>query len=87
MEALNISARGKSYLRGIINRMANPDSGMIDVVLQEISQERQKQVVDVAKNVTTIQNRVAKRAREGMDAISDAEWDKMVNDAIRDTTS
>lgn len=81
LDALGISKSAKKELRGILKASANPDGQAIDVVVRQLERERQLEVSQAARAVTKVTGTALLRAAIGLNAISDDEWDRLVEQA------
>lgn len=70
----------KAQLEAMLRAASNPNNERIDVVLDTLPYERQRDVLDVAKVINAATKRATKRGRAGLQAMSDAEWDKLVGE-------
>lgn len=63
---------------------ANPDSEKVDVIISTLDKSRQKMIAKTAKQVGAITDSVMRRGRAALEAMSDEEWEKLVDEANSD---
>lgn len=84
LETLKISPKAKKQLASMLRSSSNEASGQIDVVIASLERERQQAVAEAAKAVTAVTNSVLGRAANGLQAMSESEWTKLVEQANGD---
>lgn len=81
LDASPLPTEVKSVLRELLIRANNPNSDRVDVVVASLEEKRQRAVKDVRNDVAARTRSVLSRAREGLLAMSDQEWNELVEEA------
>lgn len=78
LESVPITASAKRALGDILRAAANPNAEKIDVVVGSLDEPRKKLVTKTAKAVREVTQDVTARGRVGLEALSDAEWNALI---------
>lgn len=81
IEALKISRTAKNQLIEMLKAAANPASESIDVVVATLDLQRRKDVEDTATSLNKNMAGAAKRGKQGLQAMSDEEFQQLVDEA------
>lgn len=79
LQNLPIDDDSKRVLRDIVLASANPDSERPDVVIATMEPERQQQIVDLIDQIAEQSAANIARGKAALEAMSDAEWERLVN--------
>lgn len=81
LAATSISPEGKRQIRRMLEAAANPNAEAPEVVIETLPVERR---VDIRQTMTQVGGTlltVSRRGGQKLLALSDEEWDRLVNDA------
>lgn len=81
LEALKIPKASKVALADILKAAANPHAEDITVIVNALDPARKKMVKKTAKDVSAITKDIMARGRAALEAMSDEEWDRLVDEA------
>ncbi len=77
-------ARLSPKRKKVIQRLAavhlNPDSQAPDVVVKSMRKQRRAMVMNASEQIARVLGSVGTRGREGLEAIGDSEWERMINE-------
>lgn len=75
----------KKQLQRMLEAAANPNGETVETIIRTLATDRRQLVNDMAAAFTRQSSMVTKRAGQGLDAIPDDEWDRLVNEANNGT--
>ena len=78
LEKTNLSPRGKALIRQMLTAASNPNNESPEVVMQTLEPERRREVERVMVEVSGVMRGVMNRGGAGLLAISDEEWERLV---------
>lgn len=81
VDALKIDRASRGVLADILKAASNPDAESLPVVLASLPKPRRRSVDKTAARMQAITRGVMTRARDGLSALSDADWDALVDKA------
>jgi CHASE3 domain sensor protein len=76
----------KEQIEQMLRAAANPESQSLDAIIPTLEQERQDNISETVKTLTRLETGVLRRARQGLQSLTDEEWNALV-DAANDETS
>lgn len=79
MDQTRIAPASKELLKNIIRAAANPKAESADAVILTMPTERRQNVTATQKTVSRHVSGVTSRGKAALDALSDSEWDRLVN--------
>lgn len=85
LQDARIPPAAKKQLQAMLEAASNPDSETTAAIIKTLSKDRQELVKEMADALTLQTTMVVRRAGQGLDAISDDEWNKLVNEANNGT--
>jgi hypothetical protein len=83
LEASNISKAGKEHLAAILRTAANGDSENVEVIIATFDDERKRNVNETRQVMAQFTGGIVRRGKLALDNLSDAEWDRLVDEAAR----
>lgn len=81
VDALKIDRASRGVLADILKAASNPDAESLPVVLASLPKPRRRSVDKTAAQIQAITRGIMTRARDGLSALSDADWDALVDKA------
>lgn len=82
LQALKVDDLIKKQVGDVLKAASNPDSERIDVVIKTLPKEQRKMIDKTAKELNVLSAEVQARGKRKIDSLSDAEWQKLVDDSI-----
>jgi vacuolar-type H+-ATPase subunit H len=79
-----ISQQGRDNIRRMLAAASNPASQDLDVLLEQLPAARRELIAKGAKAVRRREKTVTNRARKELLAMSEAEWQSLVDEAAQD---
>lgn len=80
LQALPISKEAKKAIENTLKAGANPHSESIDVVIKSLPKKQRGMIEKTAKGLRDISADVQARGRKKLEAISDEEWQRLLDD-------
>lgn len=79
--APGISKAGKRLIRQMLTAAANPNAEAPEVVIETLPVERRTDIKQTITEVGAVMRGVSQRGERALLQMSDAEWERLVNDA------
>jgi gas vesicle protein len=74
----------KRQMIAMLQAAANPHSESVQTVLKTLPKERRNQIQGMAEEMTRHTSGIVQRAGKALDAISDEEWNRLVDEANKE---
>jgi len=84
LQQTNLSPAGKALIASQLRAAANPNAEAPEVVIKSLAKERRADVETTQLNLGGMTARITSRGGAALLALSDAEWDALVNEANDD---
>lgn len=80
LKALSVDNASKRAIEDTLRAASNPDHGRVDVIVKSLPIDRQKIIGKTARAMQSITDDVIARGKKRLLAMSDAEWQKLIED-------
>jgi hypothetical protein len=81
LQATRIPPAAKKQLAAMIQAAANPNSETPEAVIKTLPEKRRAQIKELTTDINQHTAGVLQRAGDALEAMSDAEWDRLVEEA------
>jgi hypothetical protein len=82
LKALPVDNVSKRAIEDTLRAASNPNAERIDVVIKSLEPERRKMIEKTAKGLRDLSAEVNARGKERLEAISDEQWQRLLDDEI-----
>lgn len=80
LKGLPVDNASKQAIADTLRAASNPNAERIDVVIKTLEPERRKMIEKTAKGLRDLSADVNKRGQERLEAISDEQWQRLLDD-------